>query len=172
VAIKRFPPRARTKRRVGRAPVVAVINTNDDLVQGLARDLESDGYTVATAHIENIKSGSEDFIAFLKRHEPAAVIYDIAIPYDDNWTFLNLLRELPMCGRIPFVVTTVNKAALEARVGPTDTIEIRGGHADDVQPTLEALRRALKTTERDERSRLGKRLSEAKPRKHKSSRRR
>jgi CheY-like chemotaxis protein len=126
-----------------RAPVVAVINSNDDLVAALANELKQEGYTPVTAHVADIKSGSEDFIAFLQRHEPDLIIYDIAVPYEDNWTFLGMLRTLPQCQHIPFVITTVNKRVLDSRVGPTDALEIVGGHADDVEPTLEAVRKGL-----------------------------
>jgi CheY-like chemotaxis protein len=162
---------AKRKRGPRRAPVVAVINTSDDLVQALSRQLDLDGYTVVTLHIEDIKSGKQDFVAFLKRHGPSAIIYDIAIPYDDNWTFLKLLRELPDACRLPFVITTVNKRALDVRVGPTDTIEIQGGHADDVEPTLEALRKALETTVRDEERLTGKRAAQSHTTRKRSSRR-
>jgi len=126
-----------------RAPVIAVINSNDDLVRALANELKQERYTPVTAHVADIKSGSENFIEFLERHEPELIIYDVAIPYEDNWTFLNMLRALPQCRDIPFVITTVNKRVLDSRVGQTDAIEIVGGHADDVEPTLEAVRRAL-----------------------------
>jgi CheY-like chemotaxis protein len=125
-----------------RKPIVAIVNTNDDLVSALQHALEADGFNIVTAHIEAIKSGTLDFAAFLDEHDPALVIYDLALPYDDNWTFLNMLRQLPQAQR-PFVVTTVNKRALDARVGSTDAIEIQGGHADDVAPTMDAVRKTL-----------------------------
>ena len=38
-------------------PVVAVVNTNDDLVQALRHVLETEGYAVVTTHIRDIKAG-------------------------------------------------------------------------------------------------------------------
>jgi CheY-like chemotaxis protein len=131
------------KARV-RKPVVAVVNTNDDLVSALQHALEADGFNIVTAHIEGIKSGTVNFAAFLDEHDPAVVIYDIALPYDANWTFLNMLRQLPQAQQRPFVVTTVNKRALDVRVGPNDAIEIQGGHAQDVAPTMDAVRKVLR----------------------------
>ena len=126
-----------------RKPVVAVVNTNNDLVSALQHGLEAEGFNIVTAHIEAIKSGEVDFAAFLDEHNPALVIYDIVLPYDGNWVFLKMLRQLPQAQHRPFVVTTVNKRALDARVGATDAIEIRGGHADDIAPTMDAVRNAL-----------------------------
>jgi response regulator RpfG family c-di-GMP phosphodiesterase len=123
--------------------VVAVINTNDDLVQSLRNVLVDEGYYVVTGHIGDLKSGRQDFSTFLNAHRPAAVIYDLAIPYEDNWTFLQTLLKLPETNEPIFVITTVNKRVLEERVGKTDAIEIKGGHADDFELIIETLAKRL-----------------------------
>ena len=125
-------------------PVIAVINSNDDLVAAVQTRLLDEEFEVVTAHIRDIKAGREDFGSFLRAHKPAVVIYDIAIPYDDNWTFLSTLRKLPESAGQRFVVTTVNKRALERHVGPTDALELVGGHADDFDPLIEAVRDTLR----------------------------
>jgi CheY-like chemotaxis protein len=143
-------------RRPGPQPVVAIVNTNDDLVQALRSRLIDEGVSVVTLHIRDIKSGRSDFGAFLAAHEPALVIYDIAIPYDDNWTFLKTLRRLPEGRRQRFVITTVNKRVMEQKVGVTDAIELIGGHADDFEPLMDAVRAALCVPRRRARSSRGK----------------
>jgi CheY-like chemotaxis protein len=142
--------RANVKRRVRKAatPVVAVVNTNDDLVMALRSRLLDEGYAIVTAHIRDIKSGREDFAAFVRSHDPDVIIYDIAIPYEDNWTFLHTLRELPECAKRRFIVTTVNKRVLDERVGRTDAVELVGGHADDFEPLVDAVAAAVKVSER------------------------
>ena len=130
-------------KRPPRLPVVAVINTNDDLVLALRATLVDEGYTVVTAHIAEFKNGQVDFAAFLRTHDPDAVIYDVAVPYEDNWTFLQTLRKLPESDR-PFIITTVNKRVMEQRVGPTDALEIVGGRADDFEAIVDALTKRLK----------------------------
>ena len=127
-------------------PVVAVINTNDDLVQSLRTVLVKEGYHVVTGHIAEFKAGRQDFTAFLKAHDPSAVIYDIAVPYEDNWTFFQTLLQLPATYDRTFIVTTVNKRVLEQRVGRTDAIEIKGGHADDFELIIDALAKRLSAT--------------------------
>jgi CheY-like chemotaxis protein len=124
-------------------PVVAVINTNDDLVQSLRNALVKEGYYVVTAHIADFKAGRQDFTSFLKAHDPSALIYDIAVPYEDNWTFFQSLLQLPETYDRKFIVTTVNKRVLDKRVGRTDAIEIKGGHADDFELIIDALAKRL-----------------------------
>ena len=120
--------------------VIAIINTNDDLVNVLRDALIEEGFNVVTAHIRDIKAGRQDITNFLRGHDPEVVIYDIAVPYEDNWTFLQTLRHIPEVQGRNFVVTTVNKKVLEQRVGPTGSIEIQGGRADDLDPVIDAVK--------------------------------
>jgi CheY-like chemotaxis protein len=124
--------------------VIAVVNSNDDLVALLKEALERDGYSVVTGHIHDFRLGPRDFGSFLRAHKPAAVIYDIAIPYDENWEYLQTLLTLPEAQQTSFVVTTVNLRALTDRVGPTEAIEIQGGHADDLDSVVDAIHRIVR----------------------------
>ena len=139
--------RRRTVEAVGvpRAPraglVVAVVNTNDDLVSVIRDALIGEGFNVVTAHIRDIKAGRHDFSAFLREHDPAIVIYDLAIPYEDNWTFLQTLRQVPEAQNRRFILTTVNKRVLEQRIGRQDVIELQGGRADDLDPLLDHVKK-------------------------------
>ena len=117
-------------RAVKTAPrrVVAVINSNDDLVGLLREALEDEGLVVVTAHIHEIKSGREDLPRFLKKHDPDVIVYDLAPPYCENWRFLGLLRG-PFGDR-GLVLTTVNRKALARTVGRVDVHEIEGRRSD------------------------------------------
>jgi hypothetical protein len=106
--------------------VVAVINSNEDTVNMLRTVLEEDGFLTVPGHVNDIQTGREDFLAFLATHDPRALVYDIAPPYEENWTFLKLLLDTEAMRGRQLVVTTTNKAALERFVGPTDAIEIFG----------------------------------------------
>jgi DNA-binding response OmpR family regulator len=121
--------------------VVAIVNTNDDLVKVLRDALMEQGFNVVTAHIRDIKAGRQDFSAFLHDHNPMVVVYDIAVPYEDNWTFFETLRKLPEAQNRAFVVTTVNQRVFEKRLGAKDVIEIQGGRADDLDPVVEAVQK-------------------------------
>jgi DNA-binding NtrC family response regulator len=106
---------------------IAVLNSSDDTVEMLRACLQQEGYTaVVTAHIEDIKRGRLDFMAFLAEHDPGVLIYDIAIPYEDNWKFLQLLMSSEEMQGRRVVMTTTNKRVLESFVGKTEAIEIHG----------------------------------------------
>ena len=109
-----------------KARKVAVINSSAAVIELLRTLLETAGYETVTAHIDDIKSGRLDLLGFLKTHDPQVVIYDISIPYEENWTFLKLVRDTDVVHGRRFIVTTTNKARLEQLVGPTDTLEIVG----------------------------------------------
>jgi CheY-like chemotaxis protein len=117
-----------SRRARRRRPVVAVINSNDDLVALLREVLEDDGLQVVTTHIRQIKSGQEDLPRFLREHDPDAIVYDLAPPYPENWKFLRLLRDT--FGARPVVLTTVNRKALTRAVGRVDAHEVEGRRTD------------------------------------------
>lgn len=126
------------------AATVAVVNTNEDLVNVLRRALQDEGFGVVTARIRDLREGRQDFSAFLRIHDPRVIIYDISVPYEENWAFLESLRQLPDARHREFIVTTVNKRILDKRVGRTEAIEIQGGRADDIDPVMDAVKAALR----------------------------
>ncbi|MEP6917337.1 MAG: hypothetical protein ABJC89_16925 [Acidobacteriota bacterium] len=107
--------------------VVAVVNSSEDTVEMLRTCLQQHGFTsVVTGHIHDFKAGDADFTKFVAEHQPALFIYDISLPYDKNWTFLRLLLDTESMRGRKIVVTTTNKRALDALVGPNDAFEIVG----------------------------------------------
>jgi DNA-binding NtrC family response regulator len=107
--------------------VIAVINSSEDTVEMLRTCLQMHGFRgVATAHIHDFKSGDADFRRFIAEHDPALIVYDVSIPYDKNWTFLQLLLDTEAMRGRKVVLTTTNKKRLEELVGPTDAFEIVG----------------------------------------------
>jgi DNA-binding NtrC family response regulator len=119
---------------------VAIFNSSEDTVEALRIIFERHGCETVSAHIDEIKRGAVDFVEFVKTHDPRALVYDIAPPYDHNWTFLKLIRNTEVMRGRPVVVTTTNKANLERLVGPTDAIEIIGKPYDLEQVVLAAVR--------------------------------
>lgn len=107
--------------------VIAVINSSDDTVEMLRTCLQQNGFTsVVTGHVHEIKRGQTDFLEFLKDHDPGVFVYDITIPYEENWNFLNLIMSSEEMRGRRVVVTTTNKKVLENLVGKTDAIEVHG----------------------------------------------
>ena len=105
---------------------VAVVNTSEDVATMLAQVVEEEGFGVAVAYVPDFREGRADLDEFLREHDPRAVIWDIAIPYDVNWRFFLSCQERPVLRARSIILTTTNKSALEALVGPTGTMEIIG----------------------------------------------
>lgn len=123
-------------------PTIGVINSNEDTTEMLREILQHNGFTsVVIGHVTEIKRGQTDFLKFLEIHDPRVFVWDIGIPYEENWRFTQLmLNSEKMQGRA-VVLTTTNKRALDALVGSTDAIEIIG-KPYDLQQVVAAVKRA------------------------------
>ena len=115
--------RAPSKRKT---PRVAVLNDSALTLSTIAKWFEIHGYGVATARLSEMRVAHLDVEHFVQTHRPDVIVYDVAMPYESNWDFLDVIRMLPALAGLPIVVTTSNKDALEELVGPTDTLQIVG----------------------------------------------
>ena len=121
--------------------VVAVVNSNEDIVELVRHVLEDEGFLTVEAHIPDIRRGKTDFIAFLEAENPQVIVYDIAPPFRESWTFLRLILSSSASQGRAFIITTTNRAALEEMVGQTETIELLG-KPYDLGQILNAVKRA------------------------------
>jgi hypothetical protein len=124
--------------------VVAVLNTNDDLVELLRVALEQAGLIVVSAHIDDLRRGTLDLPSFLRQHDPRVVVYDVPPPYEPHWRFFEHLRHSPdLLGR-EFILTSTNVDRLQETVGTKEPIfELIGKPYD-----LERITRAVKEASR------------------------
>jgi DNA-binding NarL/FixJ family response regulator len=128
---------------VAKLPVAAVINTNPDLVELLKLRIEAAGFIVLIIHIADIRAGL-DLGAVLSQHEPEVIVYDVVMPYERNYRFLQHLRETSL-KNYRFVLTTPNAVALTRLVGKDEKVyEILDDRAD-IDAIVQAVREASRS---------------------------
>ena len=132
-------PMAQPKTAPQTAPLVACVDSSEDLVQLLADYLRLDGFRVVT-HGTPIRWGSEPVIRFVSELRPDACVYSVSVPYAESWAEFQTLRAA--VPDVPFVLTTTNLRGLHDAAGPTDGIEILG-KPFDLDALCSAVRRAL-----------------------------
>jgi len=97
--------------------VVAVFNTSEDTTDLLRVVFERAGFVVVCAFTNMLRDGKVDFEAFMRQHRPQVIVYDVALPYEENWRLLQHFRSSPACAGVQFVVTTTNAKHLESLAG-------------------------------------------------------
>ena len=128
---------------MSKLPVVAVVNTNPDLVELLKAKIEHAGFVVLVIHIEDIRKGL-DIENVLEQHNPRVVVYDVVAPYDRSWRFLDHLRTATAFRGRKFVLTSPNPVNVHRVVGADETVyEILGQDAD-LNTVVQAVREASK----------------------------
>jgi CheY-like chemotaxis protein len=122
--------------------VVAVVNSNPDIIRMLRMSLERAGFVVLAVHIEDIKTGSANVKSLIEEHDPKVVVYDIAPPYEQNWRFLDHLRASTDFRGRRFVLTSVNVAAAQQAVGKEESVYEVVGQDSDILEVVRAVKEA------------------------------
>ncbi len=120
---------------------VAVMNTSKEITVVLEEILQSEGFSTCTTYTYMLKEHKGMFDEFLKKNKPSVIVYDIAIPYEENYALFQELSQKPSVDSISFVLTTTNKKALEKLVGKTSVHEIIG-KPYDLQEIVTAVKEA------------------------------
>jgi DNA-binding response OmpR family regulator len=128
-------------------PKVALINSNDDILEALSLYLTEAGFITIKGHVHEFKTGQKDIVEFFNRHQPDAALYDVAPPYEENWNYFNLIKSLKEASGCPFILTTTNKDILERFAGPTNTIEIVG-KPFDLQVVVSTIKKAVESQQK------------------------
>jgi DNA-binding NarL/FixJ family response regulator len=122
--------------------VVALFNTNPDMLDIVRLGLERAGFIVVIGHVHDIRIGALELGPFIDQHRPKVVVYDLVMPYDRNWEFMKHLRSHPVMKDRQFVITTPNQRAAQAVVSREQVHEIVSD--EDVDAIIMAVRDALK----------------------------
>jgi len=123
-------------------PVVAVVNTNPDVVEVLKARIESAGFVVLVIHVAEIRAGL-DVRAIFAQHDPKVIVYDVVPPYERNWRLLQHLRETMLNGR-QFVLTSPNERALAKLVGRDETVYEILNDGAEIDAIVQAVREAAR----------------------------
>ena len=111
-------------------PCIAILDTSPDFIDMLKEIMEIEEFDTISEYILNFRTGRSDIHSFFAMHKPNAVIYDVALPYQENWQFLKHVLEISGLRSCQFIVVTTNKRALDALVGETGGLEILGKPMD------------------------------------------
>lgn len=123
-------------------PLVGIVDTSEELADLFRLIVESEGCRTVVTYVPDLKRGQPDPETFLREYNPRVLLWDIAIPYQENWEFFRQTCQSEAGQGRGYVLTTTNKAALETLVGPTPAIEIVG-KPFDLEELAHALRLAL-----------------------------
>lgn len=116
-------------RQTQQPRVVAILNSNDDLVRLIRETLHDEGYLTVAHHIADLRDGNTDIGRFLDERNPRVIVYDIAPPFVLNWQFLKILEAHPASRGRTFLLTTNNADALQ-QVCDVEALQIVGTDED------------------------------------------
>jgi CheY-like chemotaxis protein len=103
---------------------LVALNTSADTIEMLKVWFEMHGMIVHTGLVSEFRVHGEGLDEFLEKAKPEIIIFDIAIPYETNWNFLQQLRSRGPLRDVPVIVTTTNERVLRSLVGDIDTIPV------------------------------------------------
>lgn len=126
------------------APVVAIINSNDDVVEMLRLSFEQAGFIVVSAHADAVKRGATSLTDFVRAHKPNVIVFDLVPPYDRSYRFVEHLGRVDVMKGCQFVLTSSNPNRAHELAGTSEEVyEVVGKPYD-----LEQLTRAVKEASR------------------------
>ena len=124
-------------------PVVAVFNASEDTVDLLTEFFEQQGFR-AVGRTWPARKPLTPHAAreFMSQHQPHVVVFDVSLPYEQNWERFREFQELAGERQVPVVLTTTNRDALNQFIESAGALEIFG-KPYDLDQVLLAVRRVL-----------------------------
>ncbi len=119
---------------------VLIINSNIELIYAFEDWLLNEGCITKSVQVYDLKTKRVRLKNILREFNPDVILYDVSIPYEDNWSFFKKISNIEEAKNLRFVITTTNKRALDKMVGPTNTTEILG-KPFDLKEMEEAIRK-------------------------------
>jgi hypothetical protein len=131
-----------TMDRIESPQLVAILNSNDDLLRLIRETLHDEGYLTMQQHIAALRDGQVDITRLFEDRDPQVVIYDLAPPFTLNWQFLQILTShKAMKGRR--VILTTNNAVALKQMCNVDALQVVGSN-DDLAALVEAVNREFR----------------------------
>lgn len=122
--------------------VVAIVDTNPEIVRILRVSLENSGFIAIDMPVEDIKTGVANLKSMLEEHDPRVIVYDVAPPYEQSWRFLEHLRATPDLSDRQFVLTAVNVRAVRETLRREETVYEILGKDQDIMAIVRAVKEA------------------------------
>lgn len=128
-------------------PLIFILNTSIELIEALETAFQMEGYDTVQEVVTHIKRNKKPLRNVLQGKQPDVMVYDVGLPYKENWEFLHKLRTAPEIVGTSVIITTTNKAALERLIEEdSHAFEITGviGKPFDLDILLKAVAEAVK----------------------------
>ena len=93
-------------------PVIAILNSSEELLELLAEVFKDEGFRVVTRHLMPFRRGHDDLAQFFVQHRPDVALWELNIPYDENWVYFQRMRRIPAVLNCPVILTSTNVAQL------------------------------------------------------------
>lgn len=122
--------------------MVAIINSNDDVVEMLRLSFEQAGLLVVSAHVDAIKRGETNLTDFVRTHRPKVIVYDLVPPYDSSYRFVEHLRQNDVLNGCHFVLTSTNPSRAHELAGTAEEIYEVVGKPYDLGQITRAVKEA------------------------------
>ena len=128
-----------------RPVVVAILNSNDEIVELMRVLIEQAGFIVVHGHIHDVKRGRLDLMNFIRQHDPSVIVYDLIPPYDRSWNFFRSVQTADYMKGRQFVLTSVNADRAREVMGKSAMVHEIVGKPLDLDEVLRAIKEASKT---------------------------